>query len=119
MHRARCGARGRSYKPFVAAEVRGRPEEEAERLLREYLGGANERGARLDLTTPLWRSSDGAVSFALAGLQVRGSPVARPCRNTLRASAVLCPIVSDFAQRAAPGLQSSRCLLHVLCHHCG
>ncbi len=71
--------------------MRGQPEEEAERLLREYLGGANERGQRLDLTTPLWRSSDGAVSFALAGLQVRCSHVARPCRNTPCAPAVSRP----------------------------
>jgi hypothetical protein len=89
--------------------VRGRSEEEAERLLREYLGGANERGQRLDLTTPLWRSSDGAVSFALAGLQVRGLPAhaATHCAH-LQCYA---PTLSGFAQSAAPGLQSSKCLL--------
>lgn len=60
----------RSYKPFVVAQVAGKPMEEAEALLRAYLGGANERRQRLDLTTPLWRNSEGAVFFALPGLQV-------------------------------------------------
>lgn len=48
----------------------GRPYEEAEALLRAYLGGANERRQRLDLTTPLWRDSEGAVFLALPGIQV-------------------------------------------------
>ena len=59
----------RSYKPFVAAQVAGRPDDEAEALLRAYLGGANARRQRLDLTTPLWRDSEGAVSFSLPGVQ--------------------------------------------------
>ena len=60
----------RSYKPFVVAQVAGKPMDEAETRLRAYLGGANERRERLDVTTPLWRNSDGAVFFALPGLQV-------------------------------------------------
>ena len=60
-----CG----SYKPYVAAEVEGRSEEAAEALLREYLGGANDRRQRMDLTTPLWRNSEGAVSLYLPGIQ--------------------------------------------------
>ena len=55
----------------MAALVTGRPMEEAEALLRAYLGGANERRQRLDLTTPLWRDSEGAVFLALPGIQAR------------------------------------------------
>ena len=47
----------------------GRSEEAAEALLREYLGGANDRRQRMDLTTPLWRNSEGAVSLYLPGIQ--------------------------------------------------
>ena len=60
----------RSYKPFVVAQVAGKPMDEAETRLRAYLGGANERRERLDVTTPLWHNSEGAVFFALPGLQV-------------------------------------------------
>ena len=59
----------RSYKPFVVAQIAGKPMDEAETRLRAYLGGANERRQRLDVTTPLWRNSEGAVFFALPGLQ--------------------------------------------------
>ena len=48
----------------------GRSEEQAEALLREYLGGANDRRQRMDFTTPLLRNSEGAVSLYLPGIQV-------------------------------------------------
>ena len=60
----------RRYKTYVAAQVTGRPVEEAEALLRAYLDGANARRQRLDLTTPLWRDADGTVSFMLPRFQV-------------------------------------------------
>ena len=61
-----CGCR---YKPYVAAQVAGKPEAEAEVLLREYLAGGNERHQKWELTTPLLHSSDGAVSLMLPGVQ--------------------------------------------------
>jgi hypothetical protein len=59
----------RRYKPYVAACVKGRPAEEAEDLLRRYMDGGNRRGMRMELTTPLWRDQDGAVSLMLPGIQ--------------------------------------------------
>lgn len=58
------------YKPYVAAQVAGKPEAEAEVLLREYLAGANEGRRELELTTPLLHASDGALSFMVPGIQV-------------------------------------------------
>ena len=57
----------------MAAAVVGRGLEEAEALLREYLGGANDRRQRIDLATPIMRSSEGAVSLYLPGILARAS----------------------------------------------
>ena len=68
-----CGHR---YKPCVAARVTGRAPDEAEDLLQRYMDGGNRQRQCFELTTPLLRDSNGAVSLMLPGIQACMLP---PC----------------------------------------
>lgn len=77
------------YKPYVAARVTGKTQDEAEDLLVRYIDGGNKQRRRFELTTPLLRDSDGAVSLMVPGIQARvllTPPASFACMHACMAS---------------------------------